>query len=156
MTGGSVTRHCRFFFRIFREVVMITTVQKQRIVDMRRRGIAHSQIAESLGLSANTIKSFCRRINLPACAASMDTDNNESKDICKHCGKHLEHPPKNKPRRFCCDKCRFDWWNAQRNTFIRKAAHRLVCACCGSAFTCYDKRRKYCCHGCYITDRFDW
>ena len=37
----------------------------------------------------------------------------------------------------------------------RKAIYEYTCPTCGSAFTAYGNRhRKYCCHECYIADRF--
>lgn len=36
-----------------------------------------------------------------------------------------------------------------------KAMYRLVCVHCGQEFVSYGNRnRKYCCHDCYIKDRF--
>ena len=37
----------------------------------------------------------------------------------------------------------------------RKAIYEYTCTTCGSAFTAYGNiHRKYCCHECYIADRF--
>jgi len=37
----------------------------------------------------------------------------------------------------------------------RKAIYEYTCPTCGSAFTAYgNSHRKYCCHECYIADRF--
>lgn len=132
----------------------MTGEQKQKVQDMRLQGAAYSQIADTLGLSVNTVKSYCRRNNLSACDASNDTGNEDNKDSCKQCGKRLKQIPKSKPKTFCCDKCRFDWWNSHRDKLNRKSASHLICAHCGVAFDSYDKNRKYCGHACYIADRF--
>jgi rRNA maturation endonuclease Nob1 len=134
----------------------MTGEQKQSIQEMRLQGLAYSQIAESIGLSVNTIKSFCRRNTLSNNDASEDTENEENKDICKHCGKRLKFTDKAKPKRFCDDKCRLAWWNEHRDLMNRQAVYRLTCACCGKVFDSYgNKSRKYCSHACYIKDRFN-
>ena len=130
----------------------MTKIQKQRIEVLRRQGAAYSQIADTLGLSMNTVKSFCRRNNLVVLNASNDAKNDYDKDHCKHCGKKLKQIPKVKPKTFCCDKCRFDWWNKHKPGRI--SVHKLTCTYCGAEFGCHDKKRKYCRHACYINHRF--
>jgi IS30 family transposase len=132
----------------------MTDIQKRNIQDMRSQGVAYSQIADSLGISVNTVKSFCRRNNLTVSNASNDTGNEENKEQCKQCGKKLIQTPKAKPKTFCCDKCRFDWWNKQKNKTNRRSVHRLACEYCNRDFGSHDKKRKYCRHDCYIAARF--
>ena len=133
----------------------MTSSQKQAIQEQRSRGLTFLQIAESLGLSINTIKSFCRRNLMGACSASIDTENVINKGLCKHCGKQLKHIDKAKPKTFCHDECRRVWWNSHRNQMNRKAVYRLICACCGEAFESYGNvHRKYCSRACYIRARF--
>ena len=138
------------------EVIAMTGEQKLLIQEMRLQGTAYSQIADVLGLSVNTVKSFCRRSFLSnACDASKDTGNEDNKDTCKHCGKHLKQTPKAKPKIFCGTDCRYAWWNTHRNQPNRKASRVLICAHCGEEFIGYGSRdRKYCGHSCYITARF--
>ena len=127
----------------------------ETVLDMRQQGFRYAQIADSLGLSLNTVKSYCRRNILSKNDASKDTGNEENKAICKHCGKPLERLPKAKLKIFCDDHCRHTWWAANRSQLQHKAVYRIVCACCGTAFDSYGNRgRKYCCHACYIKDRF--
>jgi len=38
--------------------------QKEKIIKMRRDGLSYSKISTALGISENTVKSFCRRNNL--------------------------------------------------------------------------------------------
>ena len=51
------------------------------------------------------------------------------------------------------DVCRQKYWNVHLNDVRRKSMNGLVCAECGKTFYAYGNR-KYCCHECYITDRF--
>ena len=131
----------------------MTIQQKERIIMLRNKGESYAQISATLGLSVNTIKSFCRRNNIKTHGES-DDGIKENKELCKNCGKKLTQTSKIKPKIFCCDKCRFDWWNVNRTKTNRKGIHRLTCAHCDAEFGSYDKNRKYCGHACYISDRF--
>lgn len=132
----------------------MTGDEKQKVLEMRGQGLPFSQIADSFGLSVNTVKSFCRR-NMSACDASEDMGNEENKGLCKQCGKKLEPKPKAKPKMFCDDHCRHEWWRSHRNLLKQKAVYRIACACCGASFESYGNRtRKYCSHACYIKGRF--
>jgi len=129
--------------------------QKRQIQDMRQQGFSLSNIAETLGLSRNTVKSFCRRNEVIACDASEDTGIEENKDICKHCNTPLSQRSKQKPRRFCNDKCRHAWWSRHRNFLNKKALYHIKCEYCRKEFDSYgNSKRKYCCHACYIAARF--
>lgn len=136
----------------------MTGEQKQTILQMRRQGMSYGQISDSLDISKNTIKSFCRRNHLqewPAAVKEVQIKT-EYNDICQQCGKQLKQEQNYKPKRFCSDKCRFAWWGANRDKVNRKAFYHLLCICCGRAFESYgNKNRKYCGHACYIKDRFD-
>ena len=120
---------------------------------MRLEGNSHSQIASSLGISVNTIKSYCRRNTLPV--GGIDFTPAETTPRCKQCGKRLVQDPKRKTKRFCSDVCRYSWWDTHRNTMAKKTAIKQTCAHCGRPFESYDnEHRKYCSHACYIKDRF--
>ncbi len=109
---------------------------------MRLRGAGYKRIAGSLGLSVNTVKSFCQRNKLGI--ASVDT---AAAAYCKQCGKPLEQDAKRKTQIFCGDACRYAWWNA--NPARRPSGRRIVCAGCGKVFTAAGKSRKYCSFACY-------
>jgi len=133
----------------------MTGEQKQIILRRRAAGTAYSQIADEVGLSMNTVKSCCRRAGLSESNASKDTGNEENKDICKQCGKTLIHTEKAKPKKFCCEACRFAYWNTHRDQMNHKAISPVVCVHCGKAFDGYaNANRKYCSHNCYIARRF--
>ena len=44
----------------------MTDKQKQKIIALRRDGAGYGQIAATIGISINTVKSFCRRHSLAA------------------------------------------------------------------------------------------
>jgi len=137
----------------------MTTNQKQKALDMHRRGLTYTEIADTLGLPKNTVKTFCWRNKRLLCDASNAAgikENKETKNQCEHCGKPLEQRPKKKPRRFCDDACRLAWWKDNRDCINRKAVYHHTCANCGEDFDSYgNKERKYCCHNCYIAARFN-
>lgn len=138
----------------------MTNEQKVQIAEMRKQGLGYIKIAQHLGISENTIKSFCRRNKL---AGTMTANDAEAAQItlgagirpCKCCGEPVLQDPKRKPKLFCSDKCRNKWWNSHLYLVKRKAMYEYVCPTCGKSFTAYgNANRKYCCHECYIEDRF--
>ena len=44
----------------------MTVSQKQEIAKLRGRGVGYGKIALALGISQNTVKSYCRRNNISA------------------------------------------------------------------------------------------
>ena len=129
----------------------MTEEQKTQIADLRSKGAGYKKIAQTIGLSENTVKSFCRRMALPK-AEPISTGDVTS---CECCGKPMEQIPGRKKRRFCSTACRQKWWNGHLELVQRKAIYRLKCHHCGREFEVYGNRhRKYCCHECYIAERF--
>ena len=79
----------------------MTDLQKEQIKTLRLQGIGYVKIGEMLGISDNTVRSFCRRNGLGDAAKNTVA--------CKHCGKLIKIIPKQKPRKFCSDACRTAW-----------------------------------------------
>ena len=124
----------------------MTDAQKKQIREYRNGGYGYKKIAQTLGISVNTVKSFCRRndINGDTVIKPSVTLTGEIQQIAKQ-----------KKKRFCCDKCRNEWWNSHLDQVKRKAVYDFKCPHCGKEFHIYgDRRRKYCSHECYIADRF--
>ena len=97
----------------------------------------------------NTVKSFCKRCKDVGYTPITD------RVYCKNCGVAIKQTPHRKKKEFCCDKCRNVWWNKHLDKVKRKAVYEITCVGCGKVFTVYGrKERKYCCHECYIIDRF--
>lgn len=125
----------------------MTDWQKSQIQTMRMQGISYVKIGQALGISDNTVRSFCRR-NRPGESVKHTIP-------CQHCGKPVKIIPKQKPRKFCSDRCRTAWWNSHREQVTQKAFYHFTCSACGREFTAYgNAHRKYCSHKCYIADRF--
>ena len=135
----------------------MTENQKNQIIRMRSNGDGYRVISEKLGLSLNTVKSFCRRSGLGGVAKPERKKIEYSGEgaYCQNCGTEIRQIAKQKKKRFCCDKCRNEWWNSHLDLVKRKSVHVQTCPACGKEFEVYGRTpRKYCSHGCYIADRF--
>ena len=128
----------------------MTDEQKEKITALRHEGSGYTAIANSLGISKDTVKSFCRRNGLTGTMAREITS-----DKCRECGKRLPQSSGTKPRIFCSEECRVKWWHEHPDKINQRAVYSFVCAFCGKNFTAYGNRhRKYCSHECYINARF--
>ena len=131
----------------------MTADEKKQISELRASGYGYRRIAQAVGLSENTVKSFCKR-HCPEPAADAP-GNMESVSTCEACGRQLIQAPHRKKKRFCSDRCRMEWWNAHLDQVKRKANYEFTCPVCKKAFTVYgNANRKYCSLDCYFDDRF--
>jgi len=126
----------------------MTNVQKERIARLRKSGESYAVIAVTLGLSENTVQSYCRRNGLGM--ASTDKDSRAGVErACAHCGKHLGKS-RQRTKRFCSGTCRLSWWKMHPDSLNRKAIYHFICAQCGTPFDSYGNiHRKYCSRACY-------
>jgi len=128
----------------------MTLIQKNITKDMREVGKSYAEIADWLGLSKNTVKSYCQRNNL-----HQIRKPSANCTYCKQCGQEMEITAGRKLKKFCSDKCRMAWWVANPNQLNLKATYNFTCAFCGANFTAYgNQTRKFCGHACYIASRF--
>ena len=125
----------------------VTNAEKNYIIRYRKAGHGCAEIARTLGLSANTVKSYCRRNNIIPDTPSSDTDE----PICPQCGATLIRLPHRKAKRFCSDACRLAWWHAHRD-LARNALERR-CSHCGMVFHSV-REQKYCSRPCYFAARY--
>lgn len=133
----------------------MTGEQKQQIYLLRKTGASFGDISAKLGLPRNTVKTFCWRNGLSDAELAAPQENKGYMGFCKNCGKQLDQQAKSRPKKFCCDKCRLQWWTANSGQLNRKTLLTLVCANCGAEFSCYaSQKRRYCGHGCYIAHRY--
>ena len=129
----------------------MTLIQKKIITDMRSNGASYAEIANTLELSKNTVKSYCQRNKL----FQTTIVKKDNCTYCKQCGQEMEIIAGRKLKKFCSDKCRMAWWVANPNQLNRKATYNFTCAFCGADFTAYgNQSRKFCGHACYISSRF--
>lgn len=127
----------------------MNTMQKEKIDQLRRDGIGYTKIAQTLSLSVNTVKSYCKR-NAYCNKPKVQQDN-----ICLNCNTPLLQVKGKKTKKFCSNSCRQSWWNSHIEMVTRKAVYKITCKNCGVVFESYgNKKRVYCNHGCYISYRF--
>lgn len=113
----------------------MTDEQKIKINKMRQLGLSYQQMSVELNIPKSTIKTYCNRIGT---------------SVCKNCGKPIRSMPKCKPRVFCSDKCRFEWWKHNKSAVSHKTNAQYICAVCGKEFTLHRTRPgKYCSRACY-------
>ena len=123
----------------------MTDAQKILIDKLRLEGCGYLKIAKKIGVSENTVKSYCRR----SVATSV---TKESIAVCEQCGKPIDKS-KRSTKRFCSDTCRNKWWNGHPKSGVPYVS---TCACCGKEV--HMRRRnekKYCSHACYIKARYE-
>ena len=136
----------------------MTPEEKKRLSVLRKAGRSYTEIADEMGIPKNTVKTYCRRTGLTQTAESapaVQVPEQKADSICPYCGKPVLQSPGRKKKKFCSDTCRNRWWNTHMDMVNRKAIYQYACQTCGATFTAYGNRhRKYCCHECYIVDRF--
>lgn len=126
----------------------MTDKQKTDLIALRGKGYGYKKIALALGLSENTVSSYCRRHNIPAVEDGKTV-------FCKNCGEIIVLKDGVKPKKYCSDRCRNAWWNGHKDMVNKKAYYELRCSGCGGRFVSYgNQNRKYCSHACYIVSRF--
>jgi len=119
----------------------MTDFEMNEITRLRSQGQGYKRIAATLGLSWNTVKSFCQR--------SKD-EVPSTENHCKQCNTVLTQTPHKRKKVFCSDKCRIAWWNANPELIKGKELKKDVCEVCGSTFVSYaSKHKKYCSRSCY-------
>jgi endogenous inhibitor of DNA gyrase (YacG/DUF329 family) len=122
----------------------MTLEEKSKIYQLKKEGYGYKKIASELGISVSSVQSFLKR-------NPVDID---LLGTCKRCGMTIQSIKGKKRKQFCCDRCRWDWWNSHIKEVNKKAFYTLTCKRCGKEFTAYgNQKRVYCCHDCYIKDK---
>ena len=134
----------------------MTNEQRAGITALREKGYGYTKIGQLMGISKNTVKTFCRRNNLTNVPGDVNTAGDD-RQYCRECGKELVQQSGSKRQVFCSSDCRQKWWNAHPEKVDRRASaiYDFTCAFCGASFSAYgNSHRKYCSHSCYVADRF--
>ena len=132
----------------------VTAQQEKRIRALRQRGLGYRTIATELGISRDSVRNFCTSHDLSGVAGDQSV---QTGNVCPQCGGEIAQPWRGRRRRFCTDACCRSWWTAHPEAGRQRpeAQRHLQCVYCGKEFIVYgDAQRRYCCHNCYIRDRF--
>lgn len=129
-----------FFFHIR---CPLSSTRRYAMTNEQKQAIA--SIAEQLGLSINTIKSFCKRNNI---MSGRITGSNVH--FCLQCHKSITQAEHQKTKKFCSDKCRQLWWAENTALIPRDSQIERICPVCKTPFLSYkSKNRIYCSRTCY-------
>lgn len=121
----------------------MTHEQRERIVTLRHEGWGYKKISAKLGISADTVKSFCRTEGLGGTLAVPGHISDD--EHCRECGTPLIQMAGVKKRRFCSPECRVKWWASHRESIRQKAVYRFTCPNCRKELSAYgNSSRKYC------------
>lgn len=151
---------CPFFKPVGKEVVWVTEQQEKQIRRMREEGSGYRSIAMMVGLSRDIVRNYCKAKGLAGYGSALTKNIQEQVMLgkaCLYCGKEIGQPPTGRPRKFCSEKCRREWWKAHPERINRResAMYKMTCERCGREFVSYGNRsRKYCGQECYIKARF--
>lgn len=138
----------------------MTSTEKSRIDELRAQGFGYKRIARMLNMSVSTVQSHCRRGQaskpdeaiVPRYASSeLGVTDTAGNPICKQCGAVIAHHPHRRPRLFCSDACRQQYWYQHRASASTATSH--ICPACGQTFAT-SRPQIYCSHDCYIRARF--
>ena len=136
----------------------MTDAQAAQIKELRLKGMGYRAIADALGLSRDIVRNHCKAKGMGGYVAATVKNLQERAEhsgICICCGKEIAQQGNGRPRKFCSEKCRRQWWKMHPEEGNQKAMYTQVCARCGKEFTAYgNSHRKYCSHDCYIKARF--
>ncbi len=133
---------------------IMSAQDKHALEKMRRAGKSYDEISRRLKIKESAIRTYCSRHGLTD-EVLLSEANKSPEGFCPNCGLPIQQIAKQKPRRFCCDRCRHTWWAKNRICLNRRAYYQLRCKHCGKEFISYgNEKQKYCCHECYIAERF--
>lgn len=86
----------------------MTREEKEKVIKLKKCGLSVKKISNELSISINTVKSYLQR----------NKEKFENKKVdgnhCLFCGSVLHHIMHKKHKKFCSDKCRYDYWNERK------------------------------------------
>lgn len=138
----------------------MTQAQAKQITELRLQGVGYKSIGTVVGLSRDIVRNYCKARNLNGYASALTKNirmKMDSGEACLYCGGELGEQTMGRPKKFCCEKCRREWWKAHPEAVKRSSDASYECTCenCGKKFISYgNKNRKFCSHDCYIRYRF--
>ena len=124
---------------------MMSEIMKNRIFELRMKGICYADIARELSVNASTVRMYCNKNQL----TNQDI---EKLSICICCGIKIDQPKKGGRKVFCSERCRSAW---RRSTHrLEETVYHHVCVGCGVHFkTRGNKSQRYCSVRCYHNHR---
>lgn len=128
-------------------------LQREQAQYLRMRGMSLQKVVDITGLTKSTVRNLDKYIEPgdPDETLHLKIENNEA---CAFCGGPIEqHDGAGRPRRFCSDHCRRQYWRLHRDEQKKnpEIVFTRICRYCGQPFEIYGKNeRKYCCRDHYL------
>ncbi len=110
---------------------------KDLIIAYREEGLSYREIAEK----THTSEGYCRNIWFRDNRAKQKNKQQPEMGMCIFCGKLLINNEGAKTKKFCSDKCRYDYFNFEKKHkgYIRTCEH------CKKEFVAFGNRYKRFC-----------
>ena len=123
------------------EECFMTDLERKKIDVLRKQGLGYKKIAADVGLSLNTVKSYCK--SHPVSYEGT---------FCLQCGTEVKQTAHKRQRKYCSDACRAAWWSAHPEA-RKSSRYPHTCAFCGKEFSSDRSASKYCSTLCYANAR---
>lgn len=101
----------------------MTDNQAKQIRELRMKGVGYRSIASVVGLTRDVIRNFCKHKGLDGYASSLNKNIKEQMqigDVCYNCAKKITLPATGRPKKFCSDECRREWWKSHPEAVMKK------------------------------------
>ena len=87
---------------------MMSTRQKQKIREMRSKGMGFKKIGDEIGATTDSVKGYCRRNGMAGFgwARPIDVNVQEERVRCRCCGRLIRRNELGRKRKFCSDACK--------------------------------------------------
>ena len=90
---------------VVRIFIYIYTIMKEKILELRRRGLSYVEIQKQLGCSKSTISYNCKKHGLTDIGLKDEKRKLRGTKVCEHCNIEFSLTGLSKDRIFCCKEC---------------------------------------------------
>jgi len=129
--------------------------QRHQIKTLRYQGFGYKQIANTTGLSRDSVRGYCIRNGLHGFATGLVKEYHKVMEeefifiLFLNCGMEIRQNATGPRKKYCSMDCKRQWEK------IHRRKHMFICVYCGKEFKALGtNERKYCDHNCYTRDRF--
>lgn len=135
----------------------IDAIRREQAPLLRSHGMGYGKIAAVTCLTKGIVRNLC--LNVPGVTPNDNLDlQMDNGEACSFCGAPIDqHGGPGRPRRFCSDHCRRQYWRLHRTEQKRNPELLFTrqCKYCGRPFEVYGKTdRKYCSRDHYLKHYF--
>ena len=87
------------------ETIFYIYFMKDKILELRRKGLSYKQIVKEIGCSPSTVAFHCKKNNLTNIGLNERKKEKRGTKICENCGVEFSLNGINKERKFCNKEC---------------------------------------------------